>query len=75
MSCEKHPDDGIIILNGDIEMCYGCWCEQFEYCPLCGKSWEEHPPRRREMQGGERWLRKYIPISPKEQISGNTSHL
>ena len=43
MSCERHPNDGVVWL-GDNEICYGCYCEQFEYCPLCGRKWEKHPP-------------------------------
>ena len=40
MSCEKHPNDGIVWL-GDNEICYGCYCEQFEYCPKCGRKWDD----------------------------------
>jgi len=39
--CERHPKAGIIWI-GNAEMCYGCWVEHFDYCPICGKAWEEH---------------------------------
>ena len=38
--CEHHKGQGII-LTGDRERCYGCYCERFDYCPLCGKSWDD----------------------------------
>ena len=38
--CECHKGQGIILL-GDGEICYGCWLEQFDYCPLCGKKWDD----------------------------------
>ena len=44
MCCEKHPKEGIIIISSGEQMCYGCWLEQFDYCPLCGKPWNNHPP-------------------------------
>ena len=38
--CERHKGSGIVWL-GDEEICYGCYCEQFEYCPLCGKKFDD----------------------------------
>ena len=43
MNCKRHPNSGTIWL-GDKAYCYGCYCEQFDYCPLCGVDWEHHPP-------------------------------
>ena len=40
MSCETHPNSGVVWL-GDTDICYGCYCEQFAYCPLCGRKWVE----------------------------------
>lgn len=44
MQCEKHPGQGTVILSDGTEVCYGCYCEQFDYCPRCGKELKEHPP-------------------------------
>ena len=41
MSCDKHPDSGTVILTDGTVVCYGCYQEQFMYCPLCGKIWDE----------------------------------
>ncbi len=38
--CTKHKGSGVVLL-GDNEMCYGCWLEQFDNCPLCGKTWDD----------------------------------
>ena len=48
MSCKRHPESGIVSL-GDIDVCYGCYCEQFEYCPLSytDRTKEEDKPMRR----------------------------
>jgi len=44
VACEKHPGGGTIIISSGEQMCYGCWLEQFDYCPLCGRHWNNHPP-------------------------------
>ena len=62
MSCDKHPGSGEIIL-GDGEICYGCYCEQFEYCPLCGRKWDDPL----ECKKGE------IATEGKERSNGNSS--
>lgn len=38
--CDKHKESGVVWL-GDRERCYGCYCERFDYCPLCGKKWDD----------------------------------
>ena len=48
MECEKHKGQGTV-WNGDLEMCYGCYCERFDYCPLCGYKWDDP----RECRKGE----------------------
>ena len=43
MSCERHPNSGVVWV-GDEKLCYGCYCEPFEfpeYCPLCGYAWDD----------------------------------
>ncbi len=60
--CNRHFGIGIIIIQDDppIEMCYGCWVEQFTLCPLCGKAWDNHPGEevecRKENNMGENGL-------------------
>ena len=41
MSCERHEKEGTIILSDGRMRCYGCYCEQFDYCPLCGYKWDD----------------------------------
>lgn len=41
MICEKHPNNSGIIWLGNMEICYDCYCEQYEYCPLCGRKWDD----------------------------------
>jgi len=40
MNCERHPNSGEIWL-GDITDCYGCYCKQYDYCPICGYEWSD----------------------------------
>lgn len=48
--CEKHKGAGTVFLSDGTERCYGCYCEQFDYCPLCGCAWDDP----RECKVGER---------------------
>jgi hypothetical protein len=41
IECPKHKGQGEIWLDTE-SMCYGCWLEQFETCPLCGEPWNKH---------------------------------
>jgi len=49
MECEQHKGMGAIILSNGTEWCYGCYSEQWEYCPICGYKWD-HP---KECKNGE----------------------
>ena len=40
MECKRHPNSGTIWL-GDKACCYGCYLEQFDYCPLCARKWDD----------------------------------
>jgi len=53
-SCgKKHPGSGTVWI-GDSKICYGCWCEQFEYCPLCNKKWGDPLECRKGELGEEK---------------------
>ena len=39
MSCERHPNSGVVIVGTGI-VCYGCFVEPSPFCPLCGQLWE-----------------------------------